>query len=261
VDTACLYVVDCAQRLTKATLNRRIAAISRRHRDAGHTSPTEEGTFRQVMAGVRRRRTEPQVAKRPLRAADLFEILAQLDDGTAQGLRDRALLVVGFTGALRRSELVALDVENVRWTREGMVLNIRVSKTDQEGKGIEVGIPNGRKPGTCPVRLLKGWLEFAEVKSGPIFRPIGKGGNIGTSRLGDRSVALIVKRTVGHAGFSPEEFSGHSLRAGLATSAAEAGQQERDIMQQTRHKSEKMVRRYIRKGSLFQGNVVDALGF
>src|SRR5260370_835805 len=203
VDTACLYFVDCAQRLTKATLNRRIAAISRRHRDAGHTSPTGEGKFRQVMAGVRRRRTEPQVAKRPLLAADLFEILEQLEDGTAQGIRDRALLVVGFTGALRRSELVALDVEDVRWTREGMVLNIRVSKTDQEGQGIEVGIPNGRKPGTCPVRLLKAWLEFAEVKTGPIFRPISKGGKIGTSRLGDRSVALIVKRTVGHAGVSP----------------------------------------------------------
>jgi len=187
--------------------------------------------------------------------------LAELDESTAQGLRDRALLVVGFTGALRRSELVALNYEDIRWTREGMVLHIRSSKTDQEGQGSEVGIPLGRKPGTCPVRLLKAWLDFAKIKSGPVFRPIKKGGAIEEGRLGDRSVALIVKRTVGHTGFSGEEFSGHSLRAGLATSAALAGQHERDIMQQTRHKSEKMVRRYIRKGSLFQGNVVDSLGF
>jgi integrase len=213
------------------------------------------------MAGVRRKKTDPQVVKRPLVASDLFEILKQLDEETAQGLRDRALLVVGFTGALRRSELVALDVEHLRWTREGMVLHIRSSKTDQEGQGTEVGIPYGRKPSTCPVRILKAWLEFAKIESGPVFRPVTKGGRVGKSRLGDRSVALIVKRTVGHTGYSAEEFSGHSLRAGLATSAALAGQPERDIMQQTRHKSEKMVRRYIRKGSLFLGNVVDALGF
>jgi len=261
LETLGLYFVDCAQRLKNATLTRRIAAISRMHRNAGFDSPTGEAKFRQMMAGVRRKRQSPQVTKRPLLATDLFEILGQLDESTAQGLRDRALLVVGFTGALRRSELVALDYEDIDWKREGMVLHIRSSKTDQEGQGSEVGIPLGRKPGTCPVRLLKAWLDFAKIKSGPVFRPIKKGGAIEESRLGDRSVALIVKRTVGHAGFSGEEFSGHSLRAGLATSAALAGQHERDIMQQTRHKSEKMVRRYIRKGSLFQGNVVDSLGF
>ena len=190
-----------------------------------------------------------------------MEILEQLDPETAQGARDRALLVVGFTGALRRSELVSLDVEDIRWTRQGMIINIRTSKMDQEGKGSEIGIPFGRKAETCPVGLLKAWLKFAGIKKGPIFRPIAKSGEIGPERLGDRAVALIVKRTVGHAGFSPEDFSGHSLRAGLATSAAERGQHERDIMQQTRHKSVKMLRRYIRKGSLFQGNVVDSLGF
>ena len=109
--------------------------------------------------------------------------------------------------------------------------------------------------------MLKAWLKFAGIKKGPIFRPIAKSGEISPERLGDRAVALIVKRNVGHAGFAPEQFSGHPLRAGLATSAAERGQHERDIMQQTRHKSVKMLRCYIRKGSLFHGNVVDSLGF
>ena len=261
VDTTCMYFVDHARNLKKATLERRIAAISRRHRDAGFSSPTAEARFRQMMAGIRRGKQTPQVAKRPLLAHDLIEILGQLDEETAQGQRDRALLAVGFTGALRRSELVALNAEDVNWTPEGMVLTLRSSKTDQEGKGVEIGVPNGRRAATCPVRMLKRWMWSAEIKTGPLFRPVGKGGRVGTTRLTDASVALIVKRTVGHAGFSAEEFSGHSLRAGLATSAAEAGQQERDIMQQTRHKSEKMVRRYIRKGSLFQQNVVSALDF
>jgi len=161
VETACLYFVDRSRELTKATLARRIAALSRIHRDAGFSSPTAEAKFRQVMAGVRRRKTEPQVAKRPLLATDLFEILAQLDDSTPQGVRDRALLVVGFTGALRRSEVVALDFTDVRWTREGIVLHLRTSKTDQEGQGTDVAIPRGRKPGTCPVRLLRAWVELA----------------------------------------------------------------------------------------------------
>ena len=117
------------------------------------------------------------------------------------------------------------------------VINIRSSKSDQEGKGTEIGIPFGRRAETCPVGLLKAWLKFAGIKKGPIFRPIAKSGEIGPERLGDQAVALIVKRTVGHTGFSPEDFSGHSLRAGLATSAAERGQHERDIMQQTHTKA------------------------
>ena len=176
-------------------------------------------------------------------------------------LRDRALLILGFTGALRRSELVALDFEDVHHSPDGISLILRWSKTDQEGQGEKVSIPKGKKPATCPVTMLRQWLEFANIKSGPIFRPIRQNGRILPSRLTDRSVALIVKRHVGHAGFDAAEFSGHSLRAGLATSAAKAGQSERSIMKQTRHKSEKMVRRYIREGTLFEDNVVSSLDF
>jgi len=129
----CLYLVDCAQRLTKATLDRRIAAVGRRHNVAGYPNPTAEAKFREVMAGVRRMKKNPQAAKRPLLSEELREILEQLDPETARGARDRALLLIGFTGALRRSELVSLDVEDVRWTRQGMIINIR----SQDGPGTE----------------------------------------------------------------------------------------------------------------------------
>ena len=164
--------------------------------------------------------------------------------------------MIGFAGALRRSELVNRDVEDIAKTREGIILTLRWSKTDQEGQGSEIAIPKGRKPATCPVSILEAWLTRAKIKHGPVFRKVRQNGVVE-----NRSVALILKRCVGHAGFAPEEFSGHSLRSGFATSAAAAGANERDIMQHTRHKSEQMVRRYIRKGSLFKGNLVNSMGF
>ncbi|MBB5061438.1 integrase [Granulicella aggregans] len=263
-ETASLYMVDRSARLQNASLTRAIAAISRQHREAGFQSPTREGSFRQLLAGIRRKNRAPQEAKQALLVQDLFEILRQIPGlGKSEAVehRDRALLVIGFCGALRRSELVNLDAEDIRSAPEGIILTLRWSKTDQSADGVEIGIPKGRKPATCPVTLLRAWIEYAKINTGPIFRPVQQNGKILDRRLTDTSVALIVKRHVGHAGFAAEDFSGHSLRAGLATSAAEAGQNEREIMKQTRHKSEKMVRRYIRKGSLFQGNVVGELGF
>jgi integrase len=263
-DTAGLYMADRSATLANASLTRAIAAISRQHRESGFESPTKDARFRQLMSGTRRKNRAPQDAKQALLVEDLFAILKQipgLGKNETVEHRDRALLVIGFCGALRRSELVNLDVEDVRPVPEGIILTLRWSKTDQAADGVEIGIPKGRKPATCPVTILRTWLDYAKIASGPIFRSVRQNGKISDRRLTDASVALIVKRHVGHAGFAPEEFSGHSLRAGLATSAAEAGQNEREIMNQTRHKSEKMVRRYIRKGSLFQGNVVGGLGF
>ncbi len=263
-ETAGLYMADRSGTLANASLTRAIAAISHHHRRAGLHSPTQDARFRQLMAGIRRKNRAPQDAKQALLVEDLFAILKQIPGlGKSEAVehRDRALLVIGFCGALRRSELVNLDVEDVRRAPEGIILTLRWSKTDQAANGVEIGIPKGRKPATCPVTLLRAWLDYAKIASGPIFRPVQQNGKIVNRRLTDASVALIVKRHVGHAGFAADAFSGHSLRAGLATSAAEAGQNEREIMNQTRHKSEKMVRRYIRKGSLFQGNVVGELGF
>ena len=255
------YFIDRQASLSKATLARRIAAISRIHKEAGQMSPTTDPAFRLVMSGIRRmKKGETTGAKKALMTEDLKEILEQIDDDTPKGKRDRAILLVGFAAALRRSELVALDREDIRFTREGLVLTLRGSKTDQESKGVEIGVPRGRKPATCPVLQLETWLGELGIPKGPIFRPIRKDGKILEGRLDGGSVARLVKRYVGYAGFEAKDFSGHSLRAGLATSAAMAGRSERQIMEQTRHKSEKMVRIYIRKGSLFTDNVVDSLG-
>lgn len=253
------YFLDRSEELSKATLARRIAAICRSHKENRHDSPTVDPRFRSIMAGIRKTKQGAQRAKQALLVEDLTEILEQIDNMTTKGKRDQALLLIGFTAALRRSELVALDKEDLRFTSDGIIIKVRHSKTDEEGVGEEVGIPRGRKPATCAVTKLKAWLDTLNIERGPIFRRILKNGVILQDRLSDHAVATIVKSYVGHAGFSPKEYSGHSLRAGLATSAALAGQSYGQIMQQTRHKSEKMVRVYIRKGSLFKDNVVNSL--
>jgi len=162
-----------------------------------------------------------------------------------------------------RVKMLPIDVQHSDWfcTLEKPSEDDRARYAGPFAVRMGLAIPRGRKPARCPVTMLEAWLDFARIKEGPIFRPIRQNGKVLDNRLTDRSVALIVKRHVGHAGFTAEEFSGHSLRSGLATSAAAAGQNERDIMIQTRHKSVEMVRRYIQKGTLFQGNVVSALDF
>lgn len=176
------------------------------------------------------------------------------------GIRDRAFLLLGFAGAFRRSELVDLDVIDIVVNPDGVIATIRRSKTDQEGASQKVGIPYGRRPDTCPVLALTAWLELAGITSGPIFRPITRHGAILPARLSDRSVARIVQRSTEAAGLDPTQFAGHSLRAGLATSAAMAGAEERDIMRQTRHRSVAVARRYIRDGSLFRNNAAATVG-
>ena len=186
-------------------------------------------------------------------------MVTALPDGIL-GTRDRALLLVGFSSACRRSELVGLDHQDVQPTSDGLVLTLRRSKTDQEGAGRSIGVPYGSDPNTCPVRSLAAWLDASGITAGPIFRPINRHGHVGSSRLSDRSVALIVKKYAAAAGLGPQHYSGHSLRAGLATSAAAAGASERAIMAQTGHRSAAMVRRYIRDGSLFRENAAAVVG-
>ena len=168
-----------------------------------------------------------------------------------RGLRDRALLLVGFAGGMRRSELVGLDVGDVVEEKEGLRITIRRSKTDQEGAGREIGIVRGRHPLTDPVAALADWLAAAGIEEGPIFREVDRGNRVGTARLSDRAVARIAKGAAERVGIDPATVSGHSLRSGLATSAAAAGAPERTIMRTTGHRSEAMVRRYIRAGSVF----------
>jgi integrase len=171
------------------------------------------------------------------------------------------MLLVGFAAALRRSELVVLDRCDVADTPEGLVVTLRRSKTDQEGGGRKIGVPYGSHPATCPVRVLRAWTDTAAIVEGPLFKPtIDRSGRLGDSRASDRAVARAVQRAARAAGLDPRLYAGHSLRAGLATSAAAAGASERSIMNQTGHKSLPMVRRYSRDGSLFTDNAAAAVG-
>jgi site-specific recombinase XerD len=250
--------------LKVATLQRRISAISQVHQLAGHDSPTHSAAVRLVWSGIRRAKGVVQEGKTPTLTEDIRAMVQTLAPRRGQPwrsrqIRDRALLLVGFAGAFRRSELVALDVEDLDFGRAGVSLLIRRSKTDQEGRGRRIGIPYGTKSDTCPVRALKALLELSGAQSGAIFRRVDRRGHSG-SRLTAQSVALVVKRLATAVGLDPSRFAGHSLRAGLATSAAAAGASERAIMAQTGHTSVAMVRRYIRDGDLFRDNAAGAGG-
>jgi site-specific recombinase XerD len=258
-DTVALYVTDLADTHKPATITRRISAISQGHQIAGMETPTGAAKVRLVMAGIRRMKGTAQTGKTPILVDDLRRMLAGLP-GNLLGVRDRVLLLIGFCGAFRRSELVALDAADVAVTREGLVVTIRRSITDQEGEGRKIGIPYASHLETCPVRSLQDWLEKSGITEGPLFRPIDRFGKMASIRLSAAAVADIVKKYVAAVGLDAAEFAGHSLRSGLATSAAAAGASERSIMRQTGHRSEKMVRRYIKDGSLFRENAAAVVG-
>jgi integrase len=258
-ETVALYLADGAQAGRKASTLRRLAAIAAAHRLAGHESPTRHAAVRTVWSGIRRAHGTAQAAKTPALTADLRAMVHALP-ATISGARDRALLLLGFAGAFRRSELVALDVADLRDVPEGLVVTIRTSKTDQEGQGRTIGIPYGRHAATCPVHAVQAWRELAGIAEGAVFRAVDRHGNVGRGRLSDRAVALVVKRAAAAAGLDPVQYAGHSLRAGLATSAAQAGVSERAIQEQTGHKSLLILRRYIREGSLFRENAAAGVG-
>jgi integrase len=259
VETVALYVADLAKDAKPATIDLRLAAISAAHRAAGHDSPTKEEAVRLVRRGVRRTLGTAQRQVRPLTVPELRTMVEGLGTGPA-GCRDRALLLLGFAGALRRSELVGLDVADITEGSDGLTVHLRRSKTDQEGAGRNVGIPYGSNLATCPVRAWRAWLEVSGITEGPAFRPVDRHDHIGTTRLSGQAVALVLKRHAARAGLDPTEVAGHSLRAGLATSAAAAGVPERVIAEQTGHKGTAMLRRYIREGSLFRENAAGAVG-
>ena len=257
--TVALYLTALAATHKVATLTRRLSAISLAHHTAGFPSPTEDVGVRGLMAGIRRSRGTAATAKRPLLVPDLQALLATLPDNLL-GLRDRALLLLGFSGAFRRSELVSLNVEDVLETSDGLVLTLRRSKVDQEAVGRAVAIPRGREAATCAVQALARWREAAGITRGPLFVRVNRHRQILPQRLSGEAVALVVKRYAAAAGFDPKEFAGHSLRAGLATAAAIAGKSERAIMNQTGHKSTTTLRRYIRDANLFRDNAAEGIG-
>lgn len=241
-----------------STINRRCSAIARAHRLAGFLTPLK-GVAKETMAGIRRTLgTAPhQVA--PIGLKELKAMVAALPQST-KGIRDRALLLLGFAGALRRSELVALDVTDVTASDNGLLIMLRRSKTDQEGEGRTVGIPYGSHLETCPVRAVQAWLQASEITEGPIFRPVNQHGIIASTRLSDRSVARIIQSAAKRAGLDPEQFAGHSLRAGLATAAAAAGVSEHDIARTTGHRSVAVLRSHVRTVTVFERNASASVG-
>ena len=258
-ETVALYVADLAKEAKPATIDSRLAAISAAHRAAGYDSPTKQEAVRLVRRGVRRTLGTAQRQVRPVTVPELRTTLQGLGANMG-GCRDRALLLLGFAGALRRSELVGLDVADITEGVDGLTVHLRRSKTDQEGVGRAIGIPFGSNPVTCPVRAWRAWLELSSITEGHAFCPVDRHGHLGTTRLSGNAVALVLKRHAGRAGLDPKEVAGHSLRAGLATSAAAAGVPERVIADQTGHRGTAMLRRYIREGSLFRENAASAVG-
>jgi site-specific recombinase XerD len=260
-ETVALYLTDRASTLRTSSLARRLTTINRAHEAAGHPSPAtmRQAVVSEVWKGIKRKKGSAENGKRPLLTADLRRVLAALPENL-QGRRDRALLLAGYAGGFRRSELASLRAEDLKDTAEGFVATLRRSKTDPEGQGRPVALPYGSDPLTCPVRALRSWMEAAEIASGPLFRAVDQFGLPAEQPLRADSIAWIVKRAVRRAGLNPADYAGHSLRAGLATQAAMNGAGELAIMKQTGHRSLATVRRYIRDGALFRDNAATKLG-
>lgn len=251
--TVALYVSDRAGVLAVATVGRHLASIAEAHRAAGHEPPTAHPAVRRVWKGIRRTFGTASTRKQPLEVADIRAMVARLG-ATPRDIRDRALLLVAFAAALRRSEVAALDAGDVTFVAEGLVLRVRRSKTDVEGQGVELGVPYGSDPACCPVRALQHHLDASGATEGPIFRAM-RGGE----RMSGRAVAERIKRLAANAGHDPDRIGGHSTRRGFITSAARAGALERDIAAHSRHRSLVVLRGYIAEAGLFDDNPAAAV--
>ena len=242
-----------------ATLQRRLITISRTHRRHGHPAPTDHPA---VATTWRRLRRELGVAPRKVApiTLELLRTLVGTCPPTPAGDRDHALLVIGFAGALRRSELAQLSRDDIEHTPAGLIVTIRRSKGDQHGAGQRLGLPHGRHYDTCPTRALAAWTRHLPADGDALFRAVDRHGNIANRHLAGRASADIIKRRAAAAGLDPDRYSGHSLRAGFATSAAAAGATEIAIARQTRHRSMDVLRGYIREGDLFRTNAATTLG-
>jgi len=258
-ETVALYVADLRRRGRRpATISRKLAAIAVYHRSTGQHSPAEHDVVRAVVRGTRRALGVVQRQSTALTLDGLTRVLAVIP-ADVRGLRDRALLLIGWAGALRRSELVALEFSDLKFEEEGVVLRIRRSKTDQDAAGDSVAIAMGAGAGTCPVVALRRWLDTAGVTSGPIFRRVRRNGAIGTNALAGYAVALVTASRAQAAGLDGD-FAGHSLRAGFATAAARAGSTERAIMRHGRWRDSANARRYIREGTRWEENPTSNIG-
>lgn len=248
-NTLCSYLASMADEgCALSSIEQALAAINKVHELKGwFPSPTKAPAVRTVMQGIRRTLGHGKRQKEPATAEILRAALKDLGDSLIE-IRDRALLLLGFAGAFRRSELAGLNLEDLSFRPEGIVISLRRSKTDQEGHGLSKAIFFASDPKTCPVRALKTWLDESGITEGALFRSVDRHGRLGES-LSDRAIALVVKRR-----FPAGDFSGHSLRAGFITTAALQGKPERSIMKQTGHRSHRILREYVRTATVFEDN-------
>ena len=258
-----LYLTHLSTKDIKmSTLKRRLVSIGVIHKLKGHYLDTKHPIIIENILGIKRRKGSIQKGKKPLLINNLKIIINVIDEYNKEELkksRDRSIILMGFSGGFRRNEIVSLDYDDLDFVTEGIKISIKRSKTDQFGVGSVKGLPYFENSQYCPVLSLKNWIEISEISSGPLFRRFSKGNKLSEHRLTDQTVALLIKKYLNIAGIDSKNYSGHSLRSGFATSAAEAGAEERTIMAMTGHKSTEMVRRYIKEANLFKNNALNKI--
>jgi len=258
-----LYLTHLSIKEAKmSTLKRRLVSIGVIHRLKGHYLDTKHPSIIENIMGIKRRKGSIQKAKKPILISDLksiINVIDELDREEIKKIRDRTIILIGFSGGFRRNEIVSLDYDDLDFVDEGLKISIRRSKTDQFGEGSIKALPYFDSHRYCPVVSLKNWLNITKINSGPLFRRFLKGLKLSENRLTDQTVALLIKEYLQLAGIDSKNYSGHSLRSGFATSAAESGAEERSIMAMTGHKSTEMVRRYIKEANLFKNNALNKI--
>ena len=258
-----LYLTHLSIKEAKiSTLKRRLVSIAVIHKLKGHYLDTKHPLIIENIMGIKRRKGSIQKGKKPILINRLKEIINVIDQQNKEEIkkfRDRSIILIGFSGGFRRNEIVSLDYDDLDFVPEGLKINLRRSKTDQFGEGLIKALPYFDKPQYCPVISLINWIKISKINSGSLFRRFSKGSKLSENRLTDQTVALLIKHYLQLAGIDNKNYSGHSLRSGFATSAAEAGVDERNIMAMTGHKSTEMVRRYIKEANLFKNNALNKI--
>jgi site-specific recombinase XerD len=247
-----------------STIRRRLVSIATVHKHRGHYIDIKNPLITENFLGIKRKIGSYQKSKKPILYNNIKQIINLMHLIIIHELklyRDKSILLLGFSGGFRRSEIVSLDYDDVEFVQEGLKITIKKSKTDQLGVGSKKGIPFSLNDEYCPVISLKKYIEKAKITKGPIFRRFNKGSLLSNKRLTDQSIATIVKKYINLVGLNKNQYSGHSLRSGFATSTAAAGADERSIMAMTGHKSTEMVRRYIKEANLFKNNALNKLNF
>ena len=258
-----LYLTHLSTNEAKmSTLKRRLVSIGVIHKLKGHYLDTKHPSIIENIMGIKRRKGSIQKSKKPILISNLKQIIDVIDQQNKEEIkkfRDRSIILIGFSGGFRRNEIVSLDYDDLDFVPEGLKINIKRSKTDQFGQGFTKALPYFDSSQYCPVASLKKWLELSKIVSGPVFRRFVKGLKLSENRLTDQTVALLIKEYLNLTGIDSKNYSGHSLRSGFATSAAESGAEERSIMAMTGHKSTEMVRRYIKEANLFKNNALNKI--